>query len=249
MKKNLKKCIGVLLLTMALLCIVYIIRYKVEKSQNAVIYTRLQRQVFDEQKYIYMGEDYISPIDFNKLWEVNEDIYAWITIPDTQINYPIVQSPDDDGYYLNHTIDGQEGYPGSIYTESCNSKDFTDYNTVIYGHNMKDGSMFQGLHDYEDDQYLKDHPYIEIYTPDKEYKYQIFAVVVYSNVHILKGYDFSKTEQRQMFLDSVYSSRSMENSFDLSVNVDTDSKILTLSTCIGGRPESRLLVEAVLIDE
>ena len=65
-------------------------------------------------------------------------------------NYPVVQGGDDDTYYLNHTIDGTEGYPGSIYTERINAKDFSDFNTVIYGHNMKDGSMFMGLHNFED---------------------------------------------------------------------------------------------------
>lgn len=86
--------------------------------------------------------------------ETNPDIYAWIEIPDTNVNYPIVQSADDDSYYLNHTIDGQEGYPGSIYTEKVNAKDFSDFNTVIYGHDMKDGSMFKDLHKFEDADFL-----------------------------------------------------------------------------------------------
>ena len=65
------------------------------------------------------------------------------------MNYPIVQSAYD-SYYLNHMIDGKEGYPGSIYTEKINAKTFSDFNTVIYGHDMKDGSMFKDLHKFED---------------------------------------------------------------------------------------------------
>lgn len=74
------------------------------------------------------------PIDFAELQKVNPEIYAWIRIPGTEVDYPIVQRPEDDAYYLDHTIEGEEGLPGSIYTESLNKKDFTDKNTVIYGH-------------------------------------------------------------------------------------------------------------------
>ena len=120
---------------------------------------------------------------------------------------------------------------------------------MIYGHNMKDGSMFQGLHAYEDSQYLTEHPYVYIYTPEKKLTYRIFAAVVYGNEHILNSYDFTDAYQRQLYLNSVLGSRDMKDSKDESVQVDTDSHILTLSTCIGGQPENRYIVEAVLTDE
>lgn len=249
MKKNLRKYIGGALLIVALLCIGYVVYYETTKVDNENVYATMQSKVAQDLKDLEIGTRYICPIDFEELWKVNTDIYAWIEIPDTSISYPIVQSDTDNAYYLNHTIEGQEGYPGSIYTENYNAKDFTDYNTVVYGHNMKDGSMFQGLHEYEDSQYLKEHPYVTIYTPEQRLEYQIFAAVAYSDIHILDGYDFSAKEQRQLYLDSIYASRNMSSSFDESVNVSADDKILTLSTCIGGEPDRRLLVEAVLIEE
>ena len=86
-------------------------------------------------------------VDFADLQEnTNGDIYAWIHIPDTKIDYPVLQHPTDNSYYLNHNLDGSRGYPGCIYTEDYNKKDFTDPNTVLYGHNMKNGTMFAGLH-------------------------------------------------------------------------------------------------------
>ena len=94
--------------------------------------------------------EYDCPIDFDALWETNKDVYAWITIPGTVIDYPILQHETDDSYYLNYTIDGVEGYPGCIYTERVNSKEFTDNNTVIYGHNMRNGTMFTDLHKFRD---------------------------------------------------------------------------------------------------
>lgn len=249
MKKNPRRILGVILLVLAVACLGGLIYYKVSQSSKEDVYQKVQKTAVDEEKKQEEGPEYVSPIDFEELQKLNADIYAWIEIPGTAINYPVVQSPNDDGYYLNHTIEGQEGYPGAIYTECQNAKDFSDYNTVIYGHNMKDGSMFMGLHAYEDPQYLKEYNEVIIYTPNHQYTYRIFAAVIYNNSHILNSYDFENEEQRQLYLDSIYASRTMQSSIDDSVEVDTRSKLLTLSTCIGGQPNQRFLVEAVLTDE
>ena len=94
-----------------------------------------------------------NQVDFEALQEINPDVYAWIQIPGTNVNYPILQSVTEaDDYYLNTTIDGKAGYPGSIYTEKYNSTSFTDPVTVVYGHNMKEGTMFADLHKYTNSQ-------------------------------------------------------------------------------------------------
>ena len=100
------------------------------------------------------NEEMQAVVDWEGLWEINPDVYAWISIPGTSIDYPILQHASDNTYYLNYNIDGSYGYPGCIYTENLNSKDFTDSNTVIYGHNMKNGSMFAGLHQFEDSNFF-----------------------------------------------------------------------------------------------
>lgn len=96
------------------------------------------------------------PIDFAALQEQNPEVYAWIQIQDTNIDYPILQREGDNGYYLDHTIDGEKKTEGSIFTEDYNSKDFEDPNTVIYGHDMKNGSMFQNLLSYQQGCFMKD---------------------------------------------------------------------------------------------
>lgn len=189
------------------------------------------------------------PIDFDALKAVNPDIYAWIRIEGTNIDYPVVQSAEDDAYYLNHTIEGKEGYPGSIYSEKWNSQDFSDFNTVLYGHNMKDGSMFQNLHKYEDIAYMEEHPEVIIYTADHVYRYEVFAAVNYSDVHLSGAFDYSTAEGRQAFLDSVMSTRNMSDIVRTDIPVTSEDKILTLSTCIGSQPDRRLIVEAVLKNE
>ena len=98
------------------------------------------------------GDDRPEGIDFAELSSINPDIYAWIRIPDTQIDYPVLQREEDDTYYLRHNSSGRYAFAGSIYTEEANSRDFKDPMTVLYGHNMRDGSMFQNLHFFEDEE-------------------------------------------------------------------------------------------------
>ena len=194
------------------------------------------------------AEKPVIPIDFASLQAENSEIYAWIQIPDTAIDYPVAQRIGDDSYYLNHTIDVAEGLPGSIYTETQTSMDFSDYNTVIYGHKMKNGTMFGTLTQYADPEYMAAHPEIYIYTPDHIFTYEIFAAVTYDNRHILNSFDFSSTEGRQAYLDSIQNVRNFSTHFRDDVQVGTEDRILTLSTC-NGNDDQRFLLEAVLKNE
>lgn len=240
-------------------CCGYIIWYFNSEKENGKIYEELQESaettptaaptVTDVPVTEQPEPAEEIPIDFAAMQEVNPDIYAWIRIEGTNIDYPVVQSSTDDSYYLNHTIEGKEGYPGSIYTESVNSKDFSDFNTILYGHNMRDGSMFQNLHNYEDSAYMAEHPEVIIYTPDHVYRYQIFAAVTYSDVHLYHEFDYTTESGRQAFLDSILSSRGMADTIRDDVPVSAADKFLTLSTCIGGQSDKRLIVEAVLQSE
>ena len=193
---------------------------------------------------IYEG----CPVDFAGMWEVNEDVYAWITIPGTVIDYPILQHATDNTYYLNYNIDGSYGYPGCIYTENMNSKDFTDNNTVIYGHNMKNGTMFAGLHKFEDAGFFEENTEVFIYTPEREYKYTIFAAYIYDDRHLLYSFDFANEEVYATYLEDVQNMRSMNALIREDVEVTAEDKIITLVTCIGNQPSKRLLVQAVLED-
>lgn len=194
-------------------------------------------------------EVYECPVDFEGLWETNKDVYAWITIPGTEIDYPILQHETDNTYYLNYNIDGSYGYPGCIYTENMNSKDFTDNNTVIYGHNMKNGTMFAGLHKYEDKTFFEENQKILIYTPEEELNYTIFAAYIYDDRHLLYSFDFDQEEVYAAYLEEIKNMRSMNAQIREDVEVTSQDKIITLVTCIGNQPEKRLLVQAVLEKE
>jgi len=189
-------------------------------------------------------------VDFADLQaNVNPDIYAWIYIPDTLIDYPVLQHPTDNYYYLNYNLDGSRGYPGCIYTEDYNAKDFSDPNTVIYGHNMKNGTMFAGLHKFEDGDYFAEHPYVYIYTEEKLYVYEIFAAYESGNEHILYSHDFSSASAYSEYLEDVFAVRAMNSNIRKDVEVTSEDCIITLSTCVANKSDRRYLVQGVLLNE
>ena len=177
--------------------------------------------------------DMKNPINFDELQKTNSDIYAWIRIPDTKIDYPMAQREGDPSYYLSHDMYQQPRFAGCIYTEDCNSKDFMDPNTVIYGHNMKNQSMFQNLHLFRDKDFFDSHPDVYIYTPEGVLKYTVFASYTYDDRHIMNSFDFKDKK----VLDANIRS---------DVSVTSDDHIITLETCVGGQTQSRYLVQAVL---
>lgn len=189
-------------------------------------------------------------IDFEMLKEWNPDIYAWITVPGTSIDYPVLQKSDAedlyDNYYLDHTVDFKEGLPGAIYSQPVNQKDFMDSVTVLYGHNMKNGEMFTGLHEFEDRDFFEKNRQILIYTPERALTYEIFAAVDFSDALIPYEYSFSDSSQIQKYLEDV---RNCTGNFLEEVNVSEENRILTLSTCYSGLDDRRLLIEAVLTDD
>lgn len=201
----------------------------------------------EDNKTQEIGQDVV---DFEYLWTVNEDIIAWITVPGTNIDYPILQHPSDDSYYLNHNIDGSYGYPGCIYTEGLNSADFTDPNTVIYGHNLKAKTMFTELHKFESRDFFDENDEIIVYLPDRTLHYRIFAAHVYDDRHLLYSFDFSDEDVYEQFLQSIYDIRDINANINRDLTVTSQDRIITLSTCMPNKAdaEKRLLVHAVLVE-
>jgi len=187
-----------------------------------------------------------NPIDFDTLTAQYPDIYAWIRIPGTNVDYPIVQHESDNSYYLNHTIDGKKRIEGSIYTENYNDKNFEDPNTVIYGHNMKNGSMFKTLHRYKDKQFLMENSELFIYQKDRVLRYKIFAAYIYDSRHLMLSFDFDDVNIFREYLNNVLTKKDMSSNINTSVDVTAEDKIITLSTC-NNNAKQRYLVQAVLL--
>lgn len=190
-------------------------------------------------------------IDFDYLWAVNPDIVAWITIPGTNIDYPVLQHPSDDSYYLTHNLDGSYGYPGCIYIESLNAADFSDSNTVLYGHNLKAKTMFTELHKFENKDFFEEYNEVILYLPDQTLHYRIFAAHVYDDRHLLYSFDFSDADIYAGFLKSIYDIRDMSANIDRTFEVTAQDRIISMETCISGEDnrEKRYLVHAVLQED
>lgn len=231
--------------------------YKVRQNQKESVYEDLAAEVMiseteeeEEDLSVEEEEETVSiPIDFETLWETNEDIYAWIHIEGTVIDYPIVQSADDDKYYLYRTVDGEEGLPGSIYTKATyNGTDFTDNVTVIYGHNMRDDSMFGSLSEYQDEDYREEHSEIIIYTPEHILTYEIVCAVTYDNRLISYAFDLDNALGYAEFLDSLQYEHYIPSWTADPFDVSTDDRMIILSTC-NGNSDQRYLIGAVLVSE
>lgn len=251
MKK--RKIIALICLGLGLACGAIGIYKYIEEKNAGKEYEKLQQEVVKEEpKPVEEPEpEPVSkveiPIDFAALQQQNPDVYAWIQVPGTEVDYPILQSSNDNTYYLNHTIDGEEKKEGAIFTENYNTKTFEDPNTVIYGHDMKNGSMFQSIHKYMDRSFFDNNRDIVIYMPDQILHYKIFAAYLTDNKHLLMNYNFWSKDEYQQYLNSIFSMRDMNAFIDTSMEVTNEDKIITLSTCYAGISTQRYLVQAVLV--
>lgn len=189
-------------------------------------------------------------IDWDKLQADNSDIYSWIYIPNTNVDYPVVQSSkyESDTFYLTHNIQKEDDIAGAIYSERLNSKDYSDPVTLIYGHNMKNGSMFKTLHSFEDSKFFKKNKYIYIYLPQRKLTYKIYAAYVYDDRHILNSFDFGKKSVLKKYLKYTQNPDSLTKN-TREVDLDVNSRIITLSTCTNSSENTRYLVQGVLIKD
>lgn len=183
----------------------------------------------------------LASIDLNALREVNPDVIGWIRVPNSKINYPLMQG-EDNTFYLEHTWEGNKNPYGSIFLESRNSPDITDFNTIIYGHNMLNGSMFGGLSSFGYQWYFNWNKYVYILTDVGIYRYEIFSSYAAEVDSATYGLSFNQWETRENFI-----AMALENSqIDSDVVPEPTDRIITLSTCTGVGYESRRVVHAML---
>ena len=131
-------------------------------------------QVEETDEGVQAEESLVPEIDFVSLKEINEDVVGWLYLPDTVINYPVVQG-EDNSYYLKHLVDGSYNANGSLFVDYHNKMDFSDDNTLIYGHHMDSGKMFATLVKYKNQEFYDAHPVAYFLTEEKDYKIEIFS--------------------------------------------------------------------------
>lgn len=199
------------------------------------------------------SEDMGPLVDFDALSKINPDTVGWIAACNGKIEGPIVQTVDND-YYLTHRIDGKSGNAGTIFADYRSLPAFSTPVTVLYGHNMKDGSMFHPLLSYRDEEYFKENPYFTIYTPDGEKTYRVFSAFC-RNYDDIPGIGYAGCDiDRKTAADIIEKAKKL-SAFRADPDVDTDgfsikagageAEIVILYTCDNSDEDSRMVVYGV----
>lgn len=206
-------------------------------------------QIFKKQDISVKQGEIVNPIDWEKLRKKNQDIYAWIEIPATKVDYPVLQSApgQTEDYYLKHSFSGSYGIAGSIYSQKGTAKDFSDPVTVLYGHNMLNGSMFAGIRKFEDPEFFKKHDTVYVYLPGRILIYKIISYYTADSSHIQDTWHPEKKKGFRGYLQTI---TSKENGGNVRGNMELteEDHILTLSTC-SSAGKSRRLLQSVLVEE
>lgn len=180
-------------------------------------------------------------VDFDVLLSENPDVVAWLYVPDTPIHYPVVQA-EDNAYYLHRLLDGSNNSAGTLFLDCRNAPDFSDWNSVIYGHNMLDDSMFGSLPDYETQAYFEAHPVLYLLTPEQDYAVELIAGFTTAPDASLYRSLCSPAEEREKLL-----AQWMESSdFSSDIRPTAEDRLVTLSTCTYTFRNARYVVIGVL---
>ena len=187
-----------------------------------------------------------SSMRVTNLKKENRDTVGWIDIIGTEMKYPVVQGTDNK-YYMHHTFKKKKNASGAIFLDCWNKPDFTDFNTVIYGHNMKDGSMFNGLREYRHQRFADEHSFVEITLQNKKLCYRIFAAYTSQGEDSadFRGQSCITEKQRSEFIKAA---RKRSTNLTSSATVSRHDRLLTLVTCTGGEHPWFWVVHAVLAE-
>lgn len=183
-------------------------------------------------------------VDFDALLEINPDTIAWIRFDEPSIiNYPVVKSADNNEY-LTKTFAENDNKLGAIFMDMRNSSDFSDRNTIIYGHHLNvSPDMFSRLHLYEDEEFCKEHPDFYIYTPDGKVRtYTVFSAGVVNAAADNYDIEFASDEEFEQYIELCRES----SNYQVDVDVNAQSQIISLSTCTGDQRDERFLLQGVL---
>lgn len=189
---------------------------------------KIIKQYYDDQQSykkiseLANGTVFTGIIDFDKLRETNPDIVAWLYLKDTKINYPVVQGNTND-QYLHHLFDGTYGQAGTLFVDYQVRDPFNQFDTMIYGHNMKDGSMFSVFKEYKDSEYAKEHGRLELITPETKYHLDVVAFI-----HCREDNDIYIMNQSSYAYDSLIRNNAK---YTTGVEWTTDDKLVIMSTC------------------
>lgn len=237
--KKLKSFLSKLMTALLLICaIAVLVVYSVKLYQY-------NRERMENEK---LAEKYVSEsqhaapisVDFKKLTEDNSDIIAWLYCEGTPLNYPVVRA-EDNAYYLRRNTEGEYSYSGTLFEDCHNNSDFSDENTIIYGHNMKNDSMFGTLVEYKNQAYYDAHPEMYLLTPDKEFKVKLIAGVTVNSTSPIYQLPLLKEDKERFITDN-----REQSTFEADYTFSPDDRFVMLSTCSYDFNEARYVLIGLL---
>lgn len=193
-----------------------------------------------------------TAVDIKALQTENSDVFSWLYIPGTDIDYPVLQSEEADDYYESHDKFGNISEEGALYTELANLKNMCDFNTVIHGKTLDGGEsgLFKDLYQFADPDFFGSHEEAYLYIDGNLLTYEIFAAYEREDTSLIRTYDFTYLAGCQMFLDDLYDTRSMSmNLRDGWDNVSPYHFLITLTTKKEEKPDKQFVVIAALVGD
>lgn len=245
MKKKARIFGAVLCICAMLLCGYMLYSGEVETTRGNSAYETIQDTVKIPQpataETVETAPDVLLPVvNFGALRETNPDIVAWIYSPGTAINYPVVQGKDNQ-YYLKRLFDGSYNNNGCIFLDFRNSPDFSDGNSVLYGHHMKTEAMFSSIEGYKKQDYYEAHPVLYLITETTAYKAELYAGVVRSASDI--PLNFGSGEELLEYTGSL----KKLSTFNSDAMIAESDRLLTLSTCVYDFQDARYMLVGKLV--
>ncbi|MDL2206863.1 class B sortase [Eubacteriales bacterium OttesenSCG-928-N13] len=237
--------ISVILIGVILVAGYYLLKQYVEYKQGEDSYGQLAQMVGSDQQgwnAPTQGGDIAPPggwpaIDFQALSAQNSDIAGWLFMPDSAINYPVVKGTDNE-YYLKRLFNKKSNSAGTLFFDARNQDGLLDPNTIIYGHNMKNGSMFQAITLYKDKKYYDEHPRMYLLTPQGNYVIELFSGFV---TRVSDDTWQRNFENEGSYADWIARAKK-KSTFQTDLQVTSSDRCITLSTCSYEYDDARYVV-------
>lgn len=219
-----KKVINILLIVAIIFSLYKVISKVIDYKESQNTYEKIQEVKNNSNNFI------------EELININKDYKMWIEVPNTNINYPVVQGKDND-FYLNHDFKKKESSSGAIFIDYKNDIE-KDKNIIIYGHNMRNKSMFQNLMKFKDKGFWEQDNKITLIIDDVIYEYDIFSAYVSDAKDVNLKINFKDDKEYLKYIEDI----KKKSIFSKDINIKSTDKILTLSTCSYETESSRIVI-------
>ena len=249
MREKIRIILCCIFLAIAIYAAYNIIKIQSEYKKSVDAYKKLDNYTIEQTTSETSGKSEEEPVkekpypevDFAGLKSVNSDVIGWIYVPDTEINYPIVHTSDND-YYLDHLVDRTQNPAGAIFLDTRNPSDFSDLHSIIYGHHMKNGSMFAALKGYKKQDFFDGHKTGYLITQDAAYSIDFFAGHVANVEENAWQLDFDSAEDFSNWIKSLKDI----SAFKSDIEPQYGDRIFTLSTCSYEFDDARFVLSGKL---